>query len=203
MLQLTCLDLEGVLIPEIWQGVAERTGIEELNLTTRDIADYDELMQKRLSVVNSNNVTMKDIQAVISEMDPLPGAVEFTEWLRSQTQLIILSDTFQEFAAPLMKKLGMPTIFCHSLEIDPSGRITNYKLRQQDQKKKAVAAFKSLNFKVFAAGDSYNDVSMLKEADSAFFFRPNETIIKEFPEFPVAYEYNDLKQFLEQAFAEN
>lgn len=200
MLQLTCLDLEGVLIPEIWQGVAARTGIDELNLTTRDIADYDELMKKRLSVVNQNNITMKDIQAVISEMDPLPGAIEFTEWLRSETQLIILSDTFQEFAAPLMKKLGMPTIFCHSLEIDANGKITDYKLRQQDQKKKAVAAFKSLNYQVFAAGDSYNDVSMLKEAHAGFFFKPNDKIIHEFPEFPVTHKYADLKKLLKEAF---
>jgi phosphoserine/homoserine phosphotransferase len=190
--QLICLDLEGVLIPEIWVNVAERTGIDELRLTTRDIPDYDELMQKRLAIVEANGLRMQDIQEVIDGLGPLEGAREFLDWLRERFQIVILSDTYYEFAAPLMRQLGWPTLFCHQLEIDADGRIVDYHLRQADQKRKAVQAFKSLNFRVIAAGDSYNDTSMLMEADAGILFRPPQNVIDEFPQFPVTRSYDEL-----------
>jgi phosphoserine/homoserine phosphotransferase len=195
---IVCSDLEGVLVPEIWINVAERTGVEELKLTTRDIPDYDVLMQKRLSILHEKGIKMQDIQAVINTLSPLEGAIEFFAWLRSKTQVIIVSDTFVEFAAPLMEKLGWPTLFCNSLSIDPDGTISGYNLRQKDGKRKVVLALRSLNYKIVATGDSYNDITMLTEADAGILFRPPEIVKKEFPEFPVTSTYDELKQRIEK-----
>lgn len=195
---VTCLDLEGVLFPEVWINVAEKTGIEALKLTTRDISDYDELMQHRLKIIAEQKLTLKQIQDVIATMEPFPGAVEFLDWLRDKTQVIILSDTFQEFADPIMKMLKMPTIFCHSLGVDENNIITSYHLRINDAKKKAVQAFRNLNFKILASGDSFNDISMLKEADHGIFFCPPEEIAKQFPEIPVTRDYEALKELISQ-----
>lgn len=192
-MKLACLDLEGVLVPEIWINVAERTGIDDLRLTTRDIPDYDELMTHRLKVLDQHNLKLPLIQSVIDDMGPLPGASEFIDWLSERFQVIILSDTFYEFGMPLMKQLGWPTLFCHRLEIE-NDRIANYVLRQQDQKRQAVKAFHGLNFKVIAAGDSYNDTSMLSEADAGILFSPPQNVIDEFPQFPVTNNYDELKQ---------
>jgi phosphoserine/homoserine phosphotransferase len=192
-MKLACLDLEGVLVPEIWINVAERTGIDDLRLTTRDIPDYDELMTHRLKVLDQHNLKLPLIQSVIDDMGPLPGASEFIDWLSERFQVIILSDTFYEFGMPLMKQLGWPTLFCHRLEIEDD-RIANYVLRQQDQKRQAVKAFHGLNFKVIAAGDSYNDTSMLGEADAGILFSPPQNVIDEFPQFPVTNNYDELKQ---------
>jgi phosphoserine/homoserine phosphotransferase len=188
-----CLDLEGVLVPEIWIAVAEKIGDAELRVTTREIADYDVLMKHRLSIVDKHGLTLTDIQSVIATMTPLEGAHEFVSWIRNRCQLIILSDTFSEFALPLMRQLDLPTIFCHSLEVDQQQRITNYRLRLLDQKRLAVRALKGLNFRVLAAGDSYNDTPMLAEADAGFFYCPPDTIAKEFPQFPVTTTYAELK----------
>lgn len=195
---ITCLDLEGVLIPEIWVGLANKTGIETLKLTTRDIADYDELMKIRLKVLDEHGLTLRDIQDVVETMNPLEGASDFLKWLQQQSEVIILSDTFRDFAMPLLTKLGNPTIFCHSLEVDESSQLQNYKLRQTDQKRKAVIAFKSLNFRVLAVGDSYNDLSMLQEADTGIFFCPSEKITQEYPDIPVTHTYLDLQKYLIQ-----
>jgi phosphoserine / homoserine phosphotransferase len=192
-MQIVCSDLEGVFVPEIWINVAERTGIEELRLTTRDISDYDVLMKKRLGILAANNLKLKDITDVIATMEPLPGATQFVQWLRSQTQLIVLSDTFEEFAKPLMAKLGWPTLLCHSLSVDASGSVTDYVLRQHDPKMRAVQAFQALNYEVIAMGDSYNDTSMLQAADRGFLFRPPDNVVAEFPQFPVAHSYEELK----------
>lgn len=189
---VVCLDLEGVLVPEIWINVAEHTGIKELRLTTRDISDYDELMKRRIGILDQHDLKLQDIQNVIATMDPLEGAAEFMEELRSRTQVIILSDTFTQFAQPLMKKLGWPTLFCNYLVTDAGGRITDYKLRQQDGKRHAVEALKSINFDIIASGDSYNDVTMLQTADAGIFFRPPETIVTEFPQFPVTRTHVEL-----------
>jgi len=191
-MHIVCLDLEGVLVPEIWINVSKTTGIEELKLTTRDISDYDVLMKKRLGILKEHSLTLKDIQKVIGTMDPLEGALDFLNQLREKTQVIILSDTFTQFASPLMKKLGWPTLFCNTLIIDENDAVADYQLRQKDGKKHAVEALKSLSFSVIAAGDSYNDVSMLKQADAGIFFRPPQTIAKEFPEFPVTTTYDQL-----------
>ncbi len=190
---MACLDLEGVLVPEIWINVAEATGIGELRLTTRDIADYDLLMKRRLGILDRHHLRLPDIQAVIGKMAPLEGAMEFLGWLRERCQVIILSDTFDQFAHPLMKQLGWPTLFCNTLEVDQSGRITNYHLRLPEQKRQSVTALKSLRFNVVAVGDSYNDTSMLAEAEAGILFRPPDTIIKEFPQFPVTRTYPELK----------
>mgnify|MGYP001034170551 CR=1 FL=1 len=198
-MHILCSDLEGVFVPEIWINVAQKTGIEELKLTTRDISDYDVLMGKRLSVMAENNLKLSDIQAVIRKMAPLEGAFEFLEWTRERHQIIIVSDTFVEFAGPLMKKLNWPTLFCNSLIVDANGMITGYKLRQNDGKRKTTLALKSLNYTVVAFGDSYNDISMLKEADAAFLFRPPENVIEEFPEIPSTETYNGLKTLIREA----
>lgn len=195
---LVCLDLEGVLVPEIWIGVAEKTGIEELRLTTRDIADYDELMTHRLKVLKQHNLGISDIQSTIDELSPLPGAEAFVESIRSRHQLIILSDTFYEFAQPLMRALRWPTLFCHRLEISDSGEIADYHLRQADQKAKAVRALSSLNFRIVAAGDSYNDLSMLKEADAGFLFRPPDRLISKYPQYPVVQTHEALEQLIDK-----
>ena len=195
---LACLDLEGVLLPEIWIKFAEKTGIEELKLTTRDIPDYDKLMQGRLSILREKNLKIQDIQNVIATLSPLDGAVDFLNWLKSEFQVIILSDTFYQFAGPLMKQLSYPTLFCHNLIINDEGVIIDYKLRQQDQKTKAVKALQGLNLQVISAGDSYNDTGMLKQADGGILFCPPQRVIDEFPQFPVARNYEEFKQlFLE------
>lgn len=192
-MEIVCLDLEGVLVPEIWINFAKKTGIKALEATTRDIPDYDVLMTQRLAILREHNLGLPDIQAVIADMGPLPGAYEFVAWVREHFQLIILSDTFYEFADPLMKQLNRPTIFCHKLETDDKGMITNYKLRQPDQKREAVKALHGLNYRVIAAGDSYNDIAMLGEADKGILFDAPANVISEFPHFPVTKTYDELK----------
>ena len=195
-MHIVCADLEGVFVPEIWINVAERTGIEELRLTTRDISDYDVLMKKRIGILKTNNLKLHDITDVIDTMEPLEGALEFINWLRSVTQIIILSDTFVQFAGPLMKKLGWPTLFCHTLSIDSDGYIVGYNLRQQESKRGAVEALKNLNFKVIAMGDSYNDITMLKAADKGILFHPPDNVKDEFPEFQVSFGSDTLKTLI-------
>lgn len=202
-MQIVCTDLEGIFLPEIWINVAEKTGIKELRLTTRDISDYDVLMRKRLAILAENGLKLNDIQAVIATMNPLDGAVEFLEWLRSCTQVIVVSDTFVQFARPLMKKLGWPTLFCHTLSIAPDGSIIGYNLRQQDSKRHAVISLKSLYYKVIGVGDSYNDITMLKEADIGLLYNPPENVKNEFPEFPVSYSYDELKAILQNILENN
>ena len=197
---LACLDLEGVLVPEIWINVAERTGIPELRLTTRDIADYDELMAHRLRVLDAHGITLSQITDVIAGLSPLPGAAAFLDWLRERFQVVILSDTFYQFAMPLMAQLGHPTLLCHDLEITDD-RITGYRLRQTDQKTKAVAAFQSLNLKVIATGDSYNDTGMLGQAEQGILFCPPDNVIAEFPQYPVALDYDQMRTEFERAAA--
>ncbi len=198
---LACLDLEGVLLPEIWIAFAEKTGIEKLRLTTRDIPDYDELMRGRLKILDENNLKLADIEGVINTLSPLEGAKDFLNWLKSEFQVIILSDTFYQFVAPLMGKLDYPTLFCHELIIDAEGCIADYRLRQSDGKTKAVSALKGLNFKVIAAGDSYNDTGMLIEADAGILFCPPDNVIAEFPQFPVTRHYEEFKNALLEARA--
>jgi len=190
---IACLDLEGVLVPEIWINVALKTGIDALKITTREMPDYDALMTRRLAILDQHKLTIHDIQSVIDKMGPLEGAFDFVAWLRERCQVIILSDTFYQFAQPLMRQLGLPTLFCNQLEIDQVGRIVNYHMRMQNQKKRSVAAFKSLNFQVLAAGDAYNDTAMLGEAHAGFFFRPPDHLPKEFPQFPVTRTYGELQ----------
>ncbi|NNC55346.1 MAG: bifunctional phosphoserine phosphatase/homoserine phosphotransferase ThrH [Pseudomonadales bacterium] len=193
-MELACLDLEGVLIPEIWIDFAERTGIEALRATTRDIPDYDLLMKQRLRLLDENGLKIQDIHRVIDDMSPLPGASEFLDWLRERFQVIILSDTFYEFSAPLMRQLGWPTLFCHKLEVDASGRVVDYKLRQKNPKQKSVEAFQSLNYRVIAAGDSYNDTTMLGAAEEGILFHAPPNVIAEFPQFKSVGTFADLKQ---------
>lgn len=195
---IACLDLEGVLVPEIWINVASSTGIEALRRTTRDEPDYDKLMRGRLQILEQHGLTLPDIQAVIAGMGPLDGAREFLEWLQARHQVIILSDTFYEFAAPLMAQLGHPTLFCNSLIVDEAQRVRDYRLRLRDGKRKAIMALKLLNFAVIAAGDSYNDTSMLAEADAGILFRPPDNVVRDFPQFPVARTFAEL----ETAFTE-
>jgi phosphoserine/homoserine phosphotransferase len=190
---LACLDLEGVLVPEIWITVAERTGIAELRITTRDEPDYDKLMRQRLAILDQHHLRLSDIQNVIGAMRPLDGAANFLDWLRERFQVIILSDTFDEFAKPLMAQFGYPTLFCNSLVVDSDGKIRDYRIRIRDGKRKAVMTFKLLNFDVIAAGDSYNDTSMLAEADAGILFRPPDNVIREFPQFPVTRTYDELR----------
>ena len=191
---VACLDLEGVLVPEIWINVAERTGIDALRRTTREEPDYDLLMKQRIEILAEHDLGLPQIQEVIGEMHPLPGAAEFLDWVRERYQLVILSDTFYQFAAPLMQQLGFPTLFCHNLEIDDQGRIVNYHLRLPDQKRRSVQAFHQLNLKVIASGDSYNDTSMLIEADAGILFRPPDNVIEEFPQFAVTRDYDELRE---------
>ncbi|MFA5167050.1 MAG: bifunctional phosphoserine phosphatase/homoserine phosphotransferase ThrH [Candidatus Omnitrophota bacterium] len=189
---ICCLDLEGVLIPEIWINVARKTGIKALEVTTRDEPDYDKLMRYRLAILKKEEIKLRDIQAVIRRMNPLPGAKEFLRKLRGKYQVIILSDTYYEFAGPMMKKLGYPTLFCNWLMTDKKGFIASYHLRQKNGKKEAVRGIQSLGFKVVAAGDSYNDIAMLRTADRGILFRPPEKIVREFPKFPVTNTYKEL-----------
>ncbi len=198
---VTCLDLEGVLTPENWINVAERTGIEKLRLTTRDISDYDELMKMRLKILEEHDLKLPDLQEVIRTLDPLEGAVEFLDRLRASCPVIILSDTFYEFADPLMEKLGRPTLFCNSLVVDDSGRIVDYRLRQKDGKRKSVQAMHDLQFKVIAVGDSYNDTTMLAEADAGILFRPPDNVVAEFPQFPVTRDYQALQSEIDRQMA--
>ena len=193
---IACLDLEGVLLPEIWIKFAEKSGIEELKITTRDIPDYSTLMKTRLQILRTHNLKINDIQDVIDTLEPLEGAKEFLIWLQSEFQVIILSDTFYEFSGPLMKQLGYPTLFCHRLIIDKNGVITDFQLRQKDQKTKAVKALQGLNFKVISAGDSYNDTGMLQQADSGILFCPPVNVTKEFPQFPIANNYKEFQTLL-------
>ncbi len=192
-MKLACLDLEGVLVPEIWINVAESTGIEALRRTTRDEPDYDVLMRSRLEILAEHGLRLSDIQEVIGRMRPLEGAAEFLDWLRERFQVVILSDTFYEFADPLMAQIGRPTLFCHQIETDDSGRVVAYHIRLEDQKRKAVEAFRQLNFQVIAAGDSYNDTSMLTEADAGILFRPPDNVIEDFPQFPVTRSFEELR----------
>ena len=196
---IACLDLEGVLLPEIWIKFAEKSGIDELKITTRNIPDYSTLMQKRLQILKVNKLKIDDIRDVIDTLEPLEGANEFLGWLKTEFQVIILSDTFYEFSGPLMKQLGNPTLFCHQLIIDKNGNITDFKLRQTDQKTKAVKALQGLNFKVVSAGDSYNDIGMLQQADSGILFCPPKNVANEFPQFPVAQNYQDFQVLLLEA----
>ena len=200
-MDVVCLDLEGVLVPEIWIAFAEETGIDALRATTRDIPDYDELMTARLQHLAANDLKLAYIQAVIGELSPLEGARAFLDGLRAHYQVIILSDTFYEFSQPLMRQLGWPTIFCHKLVIDSEDRVVDYKLRQADPKRKSVQALKQLNYTIFAAGDSYNDTTMLEEADQGFLFRAPENVIAEFPQFPATTEYAELRRLIDAASA--
>jgi len=191
-MHIVCLDLEGVLVPEVWINFAEKTGIEALRLTTRDIPDYDQLMRGRLRILAEHKLGLREIQEVISSMEPLEGALDFLRQLRHDFQVIIVSDTFYEFGMPLMKKLGLPTLFCHSLKVGSDGLIQDYVLRQSDPKRHAVVALKSLNFRVIAAGDSFNDTSMLGAADAGFFFRAPANVVQQFPQFPLTNTYSEL-----------
>ncbi|MGE5466935.1 MAG: bifunctional phosphoserine phosphatase/homoserine phosphotransferase ThrH [Ignavibacteria bacterium] len=198
-MQLVCLDLEGVLVPEIWIEFSERTGIPELRRTTRDEPDYDKLMKGRLALLEQHKLGLPDIQKVIAEMGPLPGAKDFLDKLREDYQVIILSDTFYEFAMPLMKQLGMPALFCHKLEANAQGFLVNYHLRMPNQKKEAVKRFKEINFKVIAAGDSYNDTAMLAEAHAGILFHAPDNVIREFPQFAVTNSYAELRAAIDAA----
>lgn len=193
-MELACLDLEGVLIPEIWIEFANKTGIEELKATTRDVPDYDVLMKQRLRILDEHGYKIQDIQEVIATLSPLEGAREFIDWLRERFQVVILSDTFYEFAQPLMRQLGFPTLLCHKLEVDEEGRITDYKLRQVDPKRQAIRSFQLLNYRCVAAGDSYNDTTMLKQAEAGILFKSPKNVIEEFPQFPAVHEYSELKE---------
>ena len=201
-MNVVCLDLEGVLVPEIWIEFAKKTGIEELKLTTRDISDYDVLMKKRIAILKENGLKLKDIQNVIAGMRPLEGAAEVAAALRNETQLIILSDTFTQFAAPLMKQLNFPTIFCNELITDENGTVTDYRLRIKDGKRRSVQALQSVNFSVLAAGDSYNDLSMIQTADAGAFFRPPQSIAAENPNIPVFTEYKEFLTFIRNFLSE-
>jgi len=192
--EIACLDLEGVLVPEIWIAFAEKTGIEELKKTTRDEPDYDVLMQYRLDLLRQHNLGLNEIQEVIATLSPLDGAADFVNWLRERFQVVILSDTFYEFASPLMKQLGYPTLLCHKLETDDSGNVVNYRLRQANPKRQAIVGFKSMYYRTIAAGDSYNDTTMLAEADAGILFHAPDNVIKEFPQFPAVHTFADLKQ---------
>jgi phosphoserine / homoserine phosphotransferase len=197
--QLVCLDLEGVLIPEIWIEFAERTGIPELRRTTRDEPDYDKLMKYRLALLEQHKLGLPDIQKVIADMGPMPGAKAFLDALREDYQVIILSDTYYEFAMPMMRQLGMPTLFCHKLEANAQGFLVNYHLRMPNQKKESVKRFKEINFKVIAAGDSYNDTAMLAEAHAGILFHAPENVIREFPQFAVTNTYDELRAAIDAA----
>ena len=200
-MQVVCLDLEGVLVPEIWIAFSERTGIPEFRRTTRDEPDYDKLMRYRIDLLDQHDLKLPDIQRVIAGMSPMEGARAFLDRLRGRFQVVILSDTFYEFADPLMQQLGRPTLFCHRLLADASGRVVDYRLRQKDQKRNAVNALKGLNFQVMAAGDSYNDTGMLQAADAGFFIHPPENIVAQFPQFPVTRSYAELEAAIDDASA--
>jgi phosphoserine/homoserine phosphotransferase len=195
---LLCSDLEGVFVPEVWINVADKTNIPELRRTTRDEPDYNLLMRSRMKILDQYGLKLHDIQTVISQIKPLPGAIEFIDWVKERTQLIVVSDTFIQFADPLMKQLGRPTLFCHTLVMDETNRIIDYKLRQPDPKRKTVEALQGLKYQVIAMGDSYNDISMLKQAEVGILFRPPQNVINDYPEFPVVMDYEALKNLLEK-----
>ncbi len=197
--EIACLDLEGVLVPEIWIAFAEKTGIQALRATTRDVPDYGVLMQQRLRILDEHGLKLSDIQAVIATLKPLDGAVEFVDWLRERFQVVILSDTFYEFSQPLMRQLGFPALLCHRLVTDETDRVVSYQLRQKDPKRQSVLAFKSLYYRVIAAGDSYNDTSMLGEADVGILFHAPDNVIREFPQFPAVHSFAELKKAFIQA----
>jgi phosphoserine/homoserine phosphotransferase len=197
-MHIVCSDLEGVFVPEIWVNVSNHTGIDELKLTTRDISDYNVLMKRRLELLKKYGLTLRDVQNVISLLKPLSGALEFIDWLRSKTQLIVVSDTFSEFADPLMRQLGRPTLFCHHLTTDSEGNITDYNLRQENGKKHVVEALQSLNYKVIAIGDSYNDISMLKSADYGILYNPPQSVADENNDLQVVKTYASLKRIISQ-----
>lgn len=202
-MEIACLDLEGVLIPEIWIAFAKQTGIKELELTTRDEPDYDVLMKHRLQILQQNNLKLPDIQNVIAQLEPLEGAADFVNWLRERFQVVILSDTFYEFAKPLMRQLGWPTLLCHRLQVNQAGDVTDYTLRQPDPKRQSVKAFHSLKYRVIAAGDSYNDTTMLAEADAGILFKAPDNVIAEFPQFPAVHTYEELQEQFLQASNEH
>lgn len=193
-MEIACLDLEGVLVPEIWIEFSKVTGIESLKATTRDIPDYDVLMKQRLRILEENNLGLKEIQDVIATLKPLDGAVEFVNWLRERFQVIILSDTFYEFSQPLMRQLGFPALLCHRLNVDERGRVVGYTLRQKDPKRQSVLALKTLYYRIIAAGDSYNDTTMLGEADQGILFHAPQNVIDQFPQFPAVHTFEDLKK---------
>ncbi|MAQ99230.1 MAG: bifunctional phosphoserine phosphatase/homoserine phosphotransferase ThrH [Oceanospirillaceae bacterium] len=193
-MEIACLDLEGVLVPEIWIEFANKTGIEALKATTRDIPDYDVLMKQRLRLLDEHGLKLNDIQEVIATLKPLDGAAEFVDWLRERFQVIILSDTFYEFSQPLMRQLGFPTLFCHRLITDDEGRVVDYKLRQADPKRQSIRALQTIYYRTIAAGDSYNDTTMLAEADAGILFHAPQNVIDEFPQFPAVHTYEDLKK---------
>lgn len=193
-MEIACLDLEGVLVPEIWIKFSEKTGISELRATTRDIPNYDELMKMRLAILAKHQLGLKEIQEVIATLAPLDGAVDFVNWLRERFQVVILSDTFYEFAGPLMAQLGYPTLLCHKLSVDDKGMVVDYNLRQANPKRQAICAFKTLYYRTIACGDSYNDTTMLAEADAGILFHAPDNVIREFPQFPAVHTYVDLKQ---------
>jgi phosphoserine/homoserine phosphotransferase len=197
-MNLICSDLEGIFVPEIWINVAEKTGIEELRLTTRDISDYDVLMQHRLKILKQRGIKLPDIQSVIGAMEPTAGALEFIDWVRSVAQIIVVSDTYVEFAGPLMKKLGYPTLLCNRLQVAADGTIENYVLRQADGKRKVAEAMRALNYTVTAIGDSYNDITMLKTADHGILYRPPENVRREHPGFPVAVRFDELRALVDR-----
>jgi len=194
IVEIACLDLEGVLVPEIWINFAKKTGIDALKATTRDIPDYDVLMKQRLRILDEHKLGLNEIQEVIADMGPMDGALEFVDWLRERFQVVILSDTFYEFAQPLMRQLRWPTLMCHKLVVDETGRIIDYKLRQKDPKRQAVIAFQSLQYRCIAAGDSYNDTTMLGQAEAGILFKAPQNVINEFPQFPSVKTYEELKQ---------
>ncbi len=196
--RLFASDLEGVLVPEIWIAFAEKTGIEQLRLTTRDISDYDQLMQMRMAILKEKGLRLQDIQDVIATIAPLPGAEDFVDWIRARTQFVILSDTFYEFARPLMAKLGFPTLFCHSLEVDADGAITGYRLRLEQSKRRAISAFRELQFQTMAIGDSYNDIAMLERADTGVLFDPPDNVIDDHPNLPVVRNYVEARSIIEE-----
>ena len=193
-MEIACLDLEGVLVPEIWIAFAEKTGIDALRATTRDIPDYDVLMKQRLRILDEHGLKLNDIQKVIATLKPLDGAAEFVNWLRERFQVVILSDTFYEFSQPLMRQLGFPALLCHKLVVDENDRVVDYQLRQKDPKRQSVLAFQSLYYRVIAAGDSYNDTTMLAEADAGILFHAPDNVIAEFPQFPAVHTFEDLKR---------
>lgn len=195
---IVCSDLEGVFVPEIWVNVSKQTGIDELKLTTRDISDYNVLMKRRLEILRQHNLTLQDIQEVISKLKPLPGARKFVDWLRTRLQLIVVSDTFLEFADPLIKQLGRPTLFCHHLTTDQAGNIINYNLRQKDAKRMVVESLQRLNYKVIAIGDSYNDISMIRKAEFGILFNPPLSVKEENPDLMVVKTYNELRNIIIQ-----
>lgn len=200
---MICCDLEGVLVPEVWINVARWTGIDELKLTTRDISDYNALMTRRLEILHQHGITINDIQKVISLLELMPGALDFINWLHKRMQMVIVSDTFREFADPLLEKMGWPVLFCHHLTIDSNGTITNFNLRQEDAKRKVVESLQGLNYKVIAIGDSYNDISMLRQSDLGVLYKPPQNVIDDNPDIRVVNSYNQLKHIIQEKLDEN